>query len=876
MVCFANLGYGEDRFVPGEIIVKHKIGVTDGITIIKELGKEFNINEIERVFKGTNRTIYRIRFQQDVDIQMVANRYRVNPHIEYAHPNYILNKAVIPNDEHYGEQWALDKISAPLAWDIEQGTSSTIIAVPDTGVDLSHPDLVTNIWVNDEEIDGVDNDGNGYIDDKMGWNFVNGDNNPMDDNGHGSTIAGVISAMTNNSIGIAGVSWYGKIMAIKCLDKDGKGNVVNVSQAIEYAVNNGAKVINMSWGSYEDIPLLKEAVDYAAQQGCVLVGAAGNDNTTAIFYPAGYGSVTAVCAVNNEDKKTSFSNYGDGIDVSAPGDNILTTTWDNSYTCVDGTSIATGFVSGLAGLILSQHPTWNKDKVYQKIIATTDNIDNLNPGYEGLLESGRINLYNAIIVAKIKVSPTSGTIGSIVTVSGEGFGQTEEVVIDFGVNPTIAVTMTDNLGQFKTVFTVDTQPAGVKTIIAKGMISFGVATATFTIISLEPLPDLIVTGISFHPLSPVELGRRVKIKAFITNQGDTLARTITIRFYDGENRIGQDRMIKHLNPGKTSSAMMQWDATLPLGTHTIRVVVDPDNKIKEINENNNEGSSTLTVILPPNKGAIAGTVTDKATNSPIRGALVIAQGRGFGIAETDRGGKYIISNLKPGTYTMIVFKFGYWPQIRKTTVKPAKITCENFSLLRCGVRPTVSSDESESFGFDQILPLFSIVWDGVEPDKIQSAPESLSKDTRINFEVLMAAGLVWNWGNMETEKWEELQEKRLEVEKGSNRLSLTSADVPLEQGFEVKIIADKVEDLMGAHIKLCFDPKSIEVVSIDKGDSLAKNGGSELFTTIDNLEGSLELSTLIIGGEPISVTGSGVIATIRCKTRATSLSSSIT
>jgi len=452
------------------------------IEIIKELGKE-NIEEIEKIFKMPNSTIYKIRFSQDVDITTMANKYMANPHIEYAHPNYILKSCIIPNDKYFNEQWALDKMQASVAWDIEKGTSAVIIAIPDTGVDLDHPDLTTNLWVNDDDsVDGVDNDNNGYVDDIRGWDFVNLDNDPRDDNGHGSTIAGIIAAVPDNTEGIAGVCWYCKIMPIKCLDNKGRGNVVDISRAIEYAVDNGAKVINMSFGSYDDIPLLKEAIDYAYHQGCVLVAAAGNDNTTSKFYPAGYGSVTSVCAVDNDARKLSFSNYGNWIDVSAAGNDILTTSWNNSYVCVDGTSVASGFVSGLAGLILSQHPDWSNAQVYQKIMATTDNIDNVNPGYEGLLGSGRINLYNALVSARIEVSPTSGTIGSIVTVRGEGFRPTETITINFGKTLNIVTPRADNSGKFQVSFTVDTQPMGLTTVVALGMVSQCKAMAYFLIL----------------------------------------------------------------------------------------------------------------------------------------------------------------------------------------------------------------------------------------------------------------------------------------------------------------------------------------------------------------------------------------------------------
>ena len=195
-------GYCKSSSIENELIIKYKSAIRASEGIANILSSEYNIEDIEGVFRDTSIPVYLVRFKKGSDITAIANRWKANDDIEYVHPNYFLKAAVVPDDEYFNEQWALEKMNASAAWDIEQGTCAVIIAVPDTGIDLDHSDLSANIWVNDDPIDEIDNDNNGYIDDNRGWNFTNGSNEPYDDNGHGSAIAGVIAATTNNGMGI--------------------------------------------------------------------------------------------------------------------------------------------------------------------------------------------------------------------------------------------------------------------------------------------------------------------------------------------------------------------------------------------------------------------------------------------------------------------------------------------------------------------------------------------------------------------------------------------------------------------------------------------------------------------------------------------------
>jgi len=468
----------------------------------------------------------------------------------------------------------------------------------------------------------------------------------------------------------------------------------------------------------------------------------------------------------------------------------------------------------------------------------------------------------------IMVTPTSGSIGVKITVTGDGFGEAEGIEIDFGQTLTITTTTATPVGTFETMFTVDTQPAGVKTITAKGMTTLAIATAKFTITQSQPLPDLVVTGISFYPSATVELGKGVKIGAIITNHGDAIARGIMVRYYDGEIMIGRDKVIGgSLAPGETKEKKIHWKAGLPIGTHTIRVVVDPENTIIESNENNNEGHSILVVVLPPDKGAISGTVMG-VDNTPIAEVVVSICGNNSGIDGTNIDGKYIIGGLTPGKYMLSVFKQGYFPEVKKVTILAGKVSYDTVSLRSKAGKAKMASPESRT-EFDQLLPLFAVAWDGIESKREQLT----SAETEVNFEALMSATVVWNWATLITEDWT-IPEDR-EVEKGSKttvRLTTEIADVSSGQEFEVKIIVDMVEDLMGANLWLRLDPEILEIASISESDFLTKNGGkTRLFTTIDNELGIIKLSIVAFDSQPMGITGSGEIATIKAIIRSAGL-----
>ncbi len=430
----------QPQFVSGELLVKFNSAVdkvrldkngdiTTGVTAIDTLfsNKKSKASSVEPVFKNTHEkssslsNVYKIVLPEanDEDLSAFITELKKNPDVVYAERNGIAQAAAIPNDPYFDQLWGLHNtgqtggtpgadIHAPEAWDLWTGDDDIILAVTDTGVDYNHPDLAGKMWVNPgedlnhngvvdpEDFNGVDDDGNGFIDDIRGWDFVYGDNNPNDVFGHGTHCSGTAAAIANNGVGIAGVCWHCRIMPVKCLGDDGFGPYDVIANSIYYATDMGAKVISMSLGGTSDSSLLQDAVEYAYEHDVVIVVAAMNNNNDGPAYPAMYEHVIAVGATNHNDRKADFSNYGSWVDVSAPGVNILSTFPDNQYKSWQGTSMATPHVSGLAVLIRSLVPYFTNADVINQIISTTDNIDALNPGYAGLLGSGRINAFKAL------------------------------------------------------------------------------------------------------------------------------------------------------------------------------------------------------------------------------------------------------------------------------------------------------------------------------------------------------------------------------------------------------------------------------------------------------------------------------------------------
>jgi len=381
-----------------------------------------------------------VKIPQNVTVDDAITEYRKNPDVLYAEPNYIYHiSAVTPNDPYYSTQWGLHNtetpgadIAAPNAWGISTGSSSVVVAVIDSGVDYNHPDLAANMWTNTGEIpsNGIDDDGNGYVDDVRGWNFYNGNNDPMDgmtylNTYHGTHCSGIIGAVGNNGVGVCGVNWNVKIMPLRVADQNGSLTVANAALAINYANANGADVISNSWGGTGPSQALSEAIN---NSHAVVVCAAGNygtytqelNNDIIPIYPASYTSdnIIAVAATNSSDTLASFSHYGQiSVDLAAPGVNIYSTNKSSgssaaSYQYLSGTSMATPQVSGVAALVKSVNPRLTNLQIKDIILNNVDVIPSLS---EKVNTSGRLNAYKAVLAALGTLAPVANFTGTPIT-----------------------------------------------------------------------------------------------------------------------------------------------------------------------------------------------------------------------------------------------------------------------------------------------------------------------------------------------------------------------------------------------------------------------------------------------------------------------------
>lgn len=296
-------------------------------------------------------------------------------------PATLIDPQAVPSDPSVGSQWGLTAINAQQGWNTARGTGQTIVAVIDTGVDLTHPDLAANLWRNPGEIpgNGIDDDGNGYADDVNGWDFANNDSNPTDERGHGTHVAGIIGAVGNNGVGGSGVAWTTRIMSLKIFDANGNGSTLGGARAIDYAVRNGAKVINCSWGGTGTDADLAAAIARAQAAGVLVVTSAGNNgqsNDTNAEFPANYSrtydNMVAVAATT-QSGLANWSNFGTGsVALAAPGTSIVSTARGGGTTTKSGTSMAAPFVSGALAVLWDQNPTWTYQQVLSKLRASVE------------------------------------------------------------------------------------------------------------------------------------------------------------------------------------------------------------------------------------------------------------------------------------------------------------------------------------------------------------------------------------------------------------------------------------------------------------------------------------------------------------------------
>jgi subtilisin family serine protease len=362
--------------------------------------------------------LYRLTGPVDLAADAVARELTALPGFRFFEPDFLVHADATPSDPSFGQLWGMNNVGqfgglsgtdirATQAWNITTGSSSNVVGVIDTGVDYNHPDLAANIWTNPGEIagNGVDDDGNGYVDDIHGWDFVNGDNDPMDDNNHGTHVSGTIGAVANNGTGVAGVNWSVKIMALKFLAANGQGATSDAVSCVNYATmmhNRGVNigVTNNSWGGGGSDAALYNAIQAAGDSGMLFVAAAGNDgqnlDTGFTSYPASYDlpNIISVANITSSDQLNGGSNYGvNSVDLGAPGTSILSTIRNNNYAFFSGTSMASPHVAGVAGLLFGMAPTAGWQAVRTAILSGVD-ADAALAGKT--VTGGRLNAFKAV------------------------------------------------------------------------------------------------------------------------------------------------------------------------------------------------------------------------------------------------------------------------------------------------------------------------------------------------------------------------------------------------------------------------------------------------------------------------------------------------
>ena len=398
----------QQRYASNEVLVKFKPSLSENeVMSLIETYQSLKIKKIPKL------NVYQIQIPEHYSVEEMVNAFDRNPDVEYAEPNFIAHITATPNDTLFQEQYALHNtgqsigapgspsgtdradIKAPEGWEETKGTNSTLIAILDTGIDLLHPDLQSKVL-------------------SGGRDFANDDFDASDDHWHGTHVAGIAAAETNNTEGIAGVAWNCKLLPVKVLDENGDGYYSWIADGIRWAADEGADVINMSFGGPSEAGILAEALNYAKAAGVVLVASAGNEEDS-VFYPAAYDEYCiAVAATDYNDERPWWSNPGPEVDVAAPGVRIISCspTWywgqgSFPYGYAEGTSQAAPHVAGLAALIKDLKPWLRVDEIMDIIRYTADDVNSgTSPGFDEFIGYGRINMDRALV--PIKLATPSG------------------------------------------------------------------------------------------------------------------------------------------------------------------------------------------------------------------------------------------------------------------------------------------------------------------------------------------------------------------------------------------------------------------------------------------------------------------------------------
>lgn len=535
------------KFVQDELLVQVKPGAP-----LEKIHKAFADEGASVAGEIPQLNIRRIKIPAHLR-EKARKNFSKNPNFKFVEPNYIADPTTTPNDPSYPSQWHLPKISAPLGWDTVTGSPSVDIAIADSGVDPTHPDLASKLI--------------------PGYNFYDNNTNTSDVYGHGTKVAGAAAAIGNNGIGVSGVSWGSAIMPLRVSDTAGYGYYSMMANAIVYAADHGVRIVNLSFGGTSSSSTLQSAIDYAWSKGTIVFASAGNSNVSTLTYPAACNHAVAVAATDSADNKASFSNYGSWITVSAPGTSIYTTANGGGYASVSGTSFSAPITAGAAALILSVNPLLSAQQVVDILKQGTDDLG--TPGFDQYFGYGRVNVAKAVAVAQTAIVP-SDTQPPTVSISSPATASTVKgsVAVNVAATDNTGVTRVDLLldgalfasdttAPFAFIWDSTTVADGNHTIEAQAFDAAG-NSATSSLVSVTVQNAVDTTPPAISTISPVNGSsiaglRRVIITASAT---DNVAVSRLELYVDG--------LLKSTVAGNSLS--WNWDLrSVATGSHTITV-----------------------------------------------------------------------------------------------------------------------------------------------------------------------------------------------------------------------------------------------------------------------------------------------------------------
>ena len=633
----------------------------------------------------------------------MAKAYSSNARVAYAEPDGIVEALAEPNDTYFAMQWSLQKVRAPEAWNVTTGSPNVTIAILDTGVDLDHPDLANKIISN-----------------------INFSSSPTADDvyGHGTHVAGIAAAITNNGIGVAGLGYSTSIMNVKVLGDDGKGDCSGVAQGIIWAADNGAQIINLSLGGSDTSSTLEDAINYAWSKGVVVVAAAGNNGNSNPFYPAYYPNCIAVAATDINDVLAAWSDHGDWVDVAAPGVSVYSTMKNGAYCYMSGTSMASPYVAGLAALVFTTVSDTNgngklNDEVRSQIEATCDNISVSGIGY------GRTNAARAVGNVPVLLGKISGQVTD---------AKDSSAIPGVRVSDGTRTALTDTAGKY----TIDNAALGSYQVTASkdgyqsssltvNVLSGGTTVANFSLSQIVvpgSISGSITDAVDGSPISGAQVsdGTRTTVTDALgsysidnvppgtyqvtPSKADYQSSSLAVSVLSGATSVANFSLSQILTPGRITGSVTDVKdgspivgATLSAGTRTVTtdasgkyaianvppgayaVVASKDGyESSSLTVNVYSGGTTLTnfslsQIFTP--GSISGSVTDSKDGSPMAGATV---SDGTRTATTDATGTYSIANVPPGTYQVTASKSGYQSSSLTVSVLAGATAVANLSL----------------------------------------------------------------------------------------------------------------------------------------------------------------------------------------------------